>query len=220
VRLAVNQTRRLIPACVRIHELLREGAVGRLQRIEYSEGDRFDWPSATGSLFGRNAAGKGVLLDLGAHALDLICWWLGTKATLVHYSDDSFGGSEAMAHAMLLADGCSVELRLSWLSKLPNLCRFIGDEATIEWGVYDWGALRLISRSGRTRRLGIRTPVRAYADLGPVLIDGFLNTVVHDAAPQTEGHDVLPSLELIDECYARRTRFAMPWCEPLAGSAA
>jgi len=93
VTVAVNQTRRFIPACRKIHEIVNSGSLGATLRIDAREGDRFDWPAATASMFGASAGGRGVVLDIGAHVLDLLTWWLGPDLEVIDYRDDSFGGS-------------------------------------------------------------------------------------------------------------------------------
>ncbi|MBI4419846.1 MAG: Gfo/Idh/MocA family oxidoreductase, partial [Gemmatimonadetes bacterium] len=97
VTLAVNNTRRLFPPSRKVHELLSEGAIGAVRFLGFYEGAKYGWPSASGFAFGLRGTAKGVLLDLGAHVLDLVCWWLGCRPRVTAYADDSFGGSEAVA---------------------------------------------------------------------------------------------------------------------------
>jgi predicted dehydrogenase len=212
---AVNNTRRLIPACQTIRELIRSGAVGTVRAMDFTEGDRFDWPSASGAMFGLRGSGKGVLLDVGAHVLDLACWWTDGKPTLERYQDDAAGGSEAVAAAWLRHGECAISVRLSWLSKLRNSYIIRGDQGTIEAGIYDWSRIRLSQPDGRTRTVAARPTVRSYESLARPLIDNFLRAIGGTEPPLIEGRHVLPSLELMEECYARRSRFDMPWQDTL-----
>lgn len=215
-RIAVNNTRRLRPTSRKIAELLRSGAIGELRSIDLQEGDRFDWPIASGFAFGRSARGRGVLLDVGAHVLDLICWWLGGRPRIIEYLDDSCGGGEAVAHLRFEHGACAGNVRLSWLTRLRNGLRIVGEEGAIEAGTYDWRSLILRSPSGKSRTLRLDAEVQTLGDLRHTLLDNFLQVIGDGAAPLVSAEDVLPSIELIEACYASRRRFSMPWLEPSA----
>src|SRR2546430_8163667 len=92
VALAVNNTRRLFPPSRRVHELLSEGAIGAVRFLGYYDGTKYEWPSASGFSFGLRGTRKGVLLDVGAHVLDLVCWWLGRHPHAPPYTIDWCGG--------------------------------------------------------------------------------------------------------------------------------
>ncbi len=212
VTVAVNQTRRFIPACRKIRELLTTGGLGETIQLEVNEGDRFDWPTATPSMFGARAEGKGLLLDIGAHVLDLMVWWFGPDLEVLDYADDSFGGSEASVMATLQDPSCRIDIRLSWLAKQTNSYRFSGKEGALTWNVYDLDEIRLERPRDRGART-VRVPggVRSFADLAPVVIEDFLRAAREGVPPTVGPDDVLPSMRLMEECYARRRRFDMPW---------
>ena len=44
-----------------------------------------------------------------------------------------------------------------------------------------------------------------------MIMENFLAVIAGDEAPLVAGRDVVPSIGLIEECYARRRRFPMPW---------
>jgi predicted dehydrogenase len=210
--LAVNQTRRFIPACSEVGRLLQDGTLGRLLSIEASEGDRFDWPAATPSMFGARSGGKGVLLDIGVHVLDLLTWWLGPELTVEHYEDDSFGGSEASATARLRAGDVPIRMRLSWLARQANQIRFVGERGALTWSIYDLDRVSLDLDDARGARvIAVRGAPRDFAGLAPAVLENFLNAVAGEGEVAVSASDVLPSMRLIEACYARRTRYAMPW---------
>lgn len=211
VTVAVNQTRRFIPACLEIARILRDGALGELRSVDVREGDRFGWPAATPTMFGRRAEGKGVLLDIGVHVFDLLTWWLG-HLTVDSYRDDSFGGSEARAAAELTGESARVSIRLSWLAKQRNTYRFTGSRGTLEWGVYDLDVLTLRRPdAGKARRISLRGGPREFADLASLVIGDFLTAVSTGTAPVVTPEQAIPSMELIQACYETRVRFDMPW---------
>jgi predicted dehydrogenase len=211
--LAVNQTRRLFPANRQIRDLLAAGAIGRPLRIVYEMGEPFGWPAASDSYFGAKGSGKGVLLDTGAHIVDLVSWWLGGRPQLTRFRDDSFGGTEAVAAVELEHEGCRASIRLSWLSKLRNAYRIEGENGSIEGEVYEWASFIQRSADGKARRVRTSERPKRFEDFGHRLIDNFVDVLTNGAEPLVSGRDVLPSIEIIDECYARRERFDLPWLD-------
>ena len=211
VAVLVNNTRRLYPSSRKVHLMLREGEIGRPRYLEFYEGEEFDWPSASGFYFGLHGSRKGVLLDKGAHILDLVCWWLGGKPRLISYEDDSLGGSEAVAKLSFEFGGCRGKVHLSWLSKLNNFFRIQGESGSIEGGIFDWRSITMLSSTGKKVRIRTDSEQHALSDFGMAIIDNFLGIITECAQPVVSPRDVADSITLIEECYASRSRFAMPW---------
>lgn len=209
VQIAVNNTRRLYPSHQRVRTLLAEGAIGTPRRLLFEDGDKFDWPLASGAMFGQRGGGRGVLLDIGAHVLDLVCWWLDGAPLVQRYQDDAMGGSEATAEVRVRVGECDATVRLSWLSKLRNGFIVEGDAGRIEGGIYDWTTLHLTTTA--RRRLTLDSDAKTYADFGAQLLRNFVGVVEGRELPLVTGAGVLPSLELIDACYGSRERLPMPW---------
>jgi len=213
ILLAVNNTQRLYPTTRKVRELIEDGSLGKIRNIAIYWGDLFDWPTASGFRF--TTGGKGALIDQGAHAIDLICWWLGGKPHLVHYHDDSMGGNEAVAKLEFELDGCSGEFHLSWLSRHENAYYVRGERASVEGSMYDFKSLVLKTSSGQSRRLNLDSPVPTIDGFSRLLVTNFADAITGHADPFVTGADVAPSIEFIEECYARRQRFAMPWFDTM-----
>ena len=214
VVIAVNQTRRFIPACQEIRRVLSDGLLGSDITVVANEGDRFGWPAATPSMFGARSGGKGVLLDIGAHVLDLMVWWFGPDLEVEDYLDDSVGGSEAAARVVLRGPACRITIRLSWLAKQENAYRFQGNDGSLVWNVYDLDEISVGDADlSSARTIRMRGAPRSFADLAPRVIADFLDAIETGSAPAAGPADVLPSMRLIENCYARRKRFDMPWQE-------
>jgi len=211
VSLLVNQTRRLFPAHQHVKRMLEKGELGALRRIIYTMGEPFEWPAATGSYFGARGSCKGVLLDTGAHIIDLVCWWLGDTPRLTGYRDDSFGGTEAVAQIDMESKGCRASVRLSWLSKLDNRFRIEGERGRIEGGAYDWGRIEYTDATGRVRRVKTSATHQTFEDFAARLVDNFVGVLRGKARPLVEGREVLASIGIIDACYGSRQRFELPW---------
>ncbi len=221
--LAVNNTHRFYPAARAAREWIQSGRLGRIRRIEVYEVDRLvGWPLAGGSTFGRAGTGKGALQDVGAHTLDMICWWVGTPPSITRYVDDAMGGSEAVARVEFAGDGYDGVAHLSWLSRLSNTFRIEGELETLEARILAWDAIRVIPNGGRPRRVRLHRDVRSFAQLNRHVIANFLGSVGGACQPAVPGREVLPSIAMIEECYERRQRFPMPWFDTmteLAGAA-
>ena len=210
VAIAVNNTRRLFPTHREVARLIATGALGNLRRIEFEDGDKFDWPLASPALFGVRGGGRGILLDIGAHVVDLVCWWMGGLPEVARYADDAMGGTEAWADLALQRGGATAEVRLSWLGKLKNGFVVEGDQGRVTGGIYDWRSLRL-QQGGRERTIRLDAAARTYNEFAHEILANFSAVIANGAAPLVSGADVLPGLEVIERCYAKRTRVAMPW---------
>ncbi len=215
VAVAVNNTRRLVPALRAVKELIAAGEIGQLRTLSLSLGERFGWPAVTPSYFGAAGSGKGVLLDVGAHVIDLVCWWLGDKPEIISYQDDSRGGTEAVVKLTVALGECRGDIRLSWLSTLENTYRIEGDGGAIEGGIFDLSSFTTVTPSGK-RTTRKTAEIKTYNELANPLIENFIAVAAGDAEPLISARDVAPSIELIDECYSRRSRFEMPWYDTFA----
>jgi predicted dehydrogenase len=217
--LAVNNTRRFYPAVREAWDWVRSGRLGRVRRLEIYEGTRFNWPLTSGSTFGRGGTGKGVLQDVGAHALDMVCWWLGERPRITRYLDDAMGGSEAVARVEFAGAECTGVVHLSWLSKLSNAFRVVGEKGTLEGGILAWDAIRFSTDGRRPQQVKLRPAVRSFPRVNAYVIADFLAAARGLSRPAVPGREVLASIDMIEECYRRRERFPMPWFDTVVEGA-
>lgn len=211
VALAVNHTRRMLPAYAEINRLLNLRAIGDVVEIRWEEGCEFSWPAATAFQFRSGA--KGVLLDTGIHSLDLICWWLGQRPDVVSCQTDSYGGPEALAEIELQSGECRVHVKLSWLSRLANRYCIVGERGTISGELDYYDRLTITTPNGQRKERSLRAAEKTYNDFGCRIIANFVDTIGGRAAPLIPAESVLPALEVMDECYEVATRLDMPWVE-------
>jgi predicted dehydrogenase len=222
--LAAGLLRRFFPATATIRGLLQAGALGEIRRFTCFEGGRFAWPTTSPSFFERTGLQGGVLLDIGAHLLDLLVWWWGAPLA-VHYEDDAMGGVEANCRLRLtFAPGFSGEVRLSRDWALPNRWVIEGTKGWLAWEVNEADGL-VVGFAGT----GVALNARLHADHwtgGMPSLGGALATFEQSFAAQianvaaavrgtaplaVPAAEALPSLALIEDCYRRRTPMAMPW---------
>jgi len=212
VTIAMNNTRRVYPASRYVKQLLEDGTLGTLQRMDWEEGEPFNWPCASPSYFGVAAEGRGVLADKGSHVLDLMCWWLGGTPHVTDYADDALGGTEAVADIRFAFDGVPGHARFSWFNKLRNTFQVVGDRATVEGRIYDSTVVTMTRDGGRPATVRLSDP--HDGDVAHAIAANFVDVVDRGAIPLVSAQDVLPSIALIDACYARRRPFPMPWLDP------
>jgi predicted dehydrogenase len=197
VVVGVNHNRRLAGASRLVKEVLASGEIGTPRRIEYLQGESFDWPVASGANFGK-AARRGVAADLGSHCLDLICWWLGEKPKLVDYADDSRGGTEAVASIRLATESCTAEVELSWLTRYANTYRIEGTAGSLHGHLFDERSIT-VEKGGRSEK---RTAPKAR--INEEMLDSFVAAMEGSGPPAVSASDVLPAIEILDECYENR----------------
>ena len=110
--------------------------MGDIKEFEVREGMVFDADADSDALLKPAMSGGGVLMDTGAHTLDLLTWWLG-DIELVGYSDDSEGGVEAECVLdCRLASGATGRVVLSRTRDLRNSMRVQGTRGFIEVHLY------------------------------------------------------------------------------------
>jgi predicted dehydrogenase len=90
-RLAVSLPRRQDLAGRWLTETIKTNAFGQLRRFSIREGFEFSWPLTTDSLWRKDQAGGGVLIDTGSHTIDQVLWWFDNPSW-VEYFDDADGG--------------------------------------------------------------------------------------------------------------------------------
>jgi len=211
ITLSANYQRRLYASYLKVKELLANGTLGKPLSIQYFEGEVFRWPTVSGFYFDTRISSRGVLLDRGAHVLDLICWWLGEKPKTTSSQNDSFGGREAVAHVRFEYNQCVGEVKLSLLGKFPCIFKIRCEQGTIEGDVFDFQSLTLTTESGQRKRLKLVTREKYHADFGDTIVTNFLDVISKGEKPLVSGADVVDSIEWIDECYQAASRFNMPW---------
>ena len=229
VVLAIGLVRRFYPSMRAVKRLLDCGCLGEIERFDFQEGAPYSWPASTGAPFRKSAAGGGVLMDIGAHTLDLLLWWLGEWAE-VEYADDNFAGLEANCHLSLrLSSGAVGTVRLSRSHHLSNTLRINGSRGWVEVEPHSFTALRCYlpdvlgpypvelnitsdRAAGPSEQSGLLTYVaEEHLD--------FLQAIHGRGGPFVSGIEGRRSVALIEECYSQGRRLSMPWMayEPIIG---
>lgn len=220
--LAAGQFRRFFPALQLARDYVAANTLGALRRIDIREGGPFDWPAATPSFFDRRQAGGGVWLDVGAHVLDTLVWWLGDPLELA-YADDAAGGLEANCRAQLRhPNGVSTHLFLSRDSATANRWLLEFERGEIVWrvrranelelrltGSSTWQIIRTEQETPQGRRTG-----DGYDDAFVRQLADLIDAARHSREPRVSGAEALRALRLIERGYATRQLLESPWLTP------
>ena len=223
---AVGVFRRYYPSSGLIRSLIQQDWLGGVEEIDAEEGGPYDWELQSRYLLDRRLAGGGVLIDTGSHLLDRLLWWFpGARTRLERYADDSARGVEADAEIHLKLDGrgreipCRVEL--SRTRALRNTIRLRFRQGWIEVGAnvpngFHWGAEGLAAAETSAARLWMQCGSPAEAPIPPQeyfrrQLADFVQAAGGGAPPLNDAAGNLPTVRLIEECYARREPLPEPW---------
>ena len=218
--LAVSYFRRLFPA-IRLFRASMDGAVvGVPEQVSAQVGSEYTWQLATLAGLRREAAGGGVLADMGSHVLDLLLYVTGGSFALSEYRDNSAGGVEtdctARFVAVLRGRTVPVALELSRTRTLSNTIRVDGTKGSLEWSFGERYRLKVephlslidpVSAEHRPFALEGRwsnEPERFGLEGFRAQVDDWYEAIVDGSTPQLSGESALESVRLIEECYLRR----------------
>ena len=226
--LAVGHFRRFFPSCKMVKDILDAGLLGAVRSFRFLDGETYNWPAQTASPFKRAEAGGGVLIDIGAHTIDLLLWWLG-DVTEVLYQDDAMGGVEANCRMYVrMVSGAEGIVQLSRDCPLPNryviecekgwiayMCDVVD---RIEWGLYDsdYGLdaeIRMMAAQTQTTMRELGPAVPGYMDCFAAQLRNVVAAIYGAETLCVPGTEARKSVALIEKCYSNRKLLEMPWLD-------
>lgn len=207
--LSVNQYRRLAPSYALAREMIRNGDIGEIRRISWTEGRKFDWPTESGFYFRRPwgaARPRGALLDIGVHALDQICWWLQEIPKPVSIYTDGYGGPEAFVSAKMVSGEVEIDLAISFHSKLSNTYLIEGTKGGLKGSTVDYSQIAKRSPDGLWRNISAPGET-SWPGMAKRLVTNVTETIEGRAQLLVPAADVIPALIAIDSLYNMATEF-------------
>jgi len=132
--LAVGLMRRNLYSAQMARSFIESGMLGAIRSFHFAEGGIYNWPVTSDFFFKRQTAGGGVLLDTGAHTLDLLLWWLGDVASF-EYFDDTVAENGVEADCLMrltMKSGAEGTVELSRTRNLRNTAIIVGENADME----------------------------------------------------------------------------------------
>lgn len=220
--LAVGLMRRFLHSARWTAALIQSGLLGEIQSFDIREGDLYGWRAASDSFVRRSSAGGGVLMDTGAHVLDLLLWWLGDVASL-EYADDYCGGVESECRLRaVLASGARGEVHLSRTRKLRNTAIIRGSKGEIEVAPGLNAVVRATPEGLLKHSFEDLTPesfgLQRIVDAFPAQFTDWIESIRNGREPFVGGAEGSRSVELIERCYDGRRRLSLPWNVKLPAS--
>jgi predicted dehydrogenase len=216
VVLAVGLMRRFLWGHQFARRAIAAGTFGAVRSFDIQEGGDFWWPIASDFFFKKETAGGGVLVDAGAHTLDMLLQLLGPVAD-VEYFDDAEGGVEANAVLNLrMQSGATGRVEFSRMRRLRNTAIVRMERADMEVAL-NWNEVK------------VSLPHEPYVAGGPVIdrrdpgatqdylteiadqMQDFVDAVRERRRPFVDPRSVVGSIQLMELCYRSRQPLAMPW---------
>jgi predicted dehydrogenase len=212
--LAVGLMRRFAPWARLVKEVLDLGLLGSVRSFYVREGLKYSWPVASDFFFKKSAAGGGVLIDTGAHALDSVLWWFGEPVSF-EYFDDAEGGVEADCEVgLVMPSGARGRVELSRTRDLGCRVSIRGDRASLEVEPYSRDARFTVSGlqiDGIVRNLNGPADDGEYLRLMASSMSDWLGAIRHGRSPCVSGAEGRRSVAFIEQCYLHRQRLVYPW---------
>ena len=216
--LAVGHPRRVAHQCQFAKRVIDAGLLGTIESFDVRDGYGFGWPVKTDFPFRKEAAGGGVLIDLGVHALDLLVWWFGDLQVLEH-RDNDLGGVESESFTRFGTEaGLEGVAEFSRTRSLRNTVVVSGDRARMEVSLtsnkvtlehLEGADMAGSTHTGDSEHRPDQTPV----DLTLAEQVDWLDAARSGRRPAVTGTEARRSLSLILDCYARRLPLGVPWIE-------
>jgi UDP-N-acetylglucosamine 3-dehydrogenase len=223
--LAVGMNRRFQDNHPLLRAVLEEQMLGALQGYDWETGGPYDWNSASSFYFSRAEAGGGVVLDYGVHLLDKLVDWFGPVTKFSYADDDWGGGIEANAVLNLRHEGrygtVNGTVRLSRTYPLANQLLVRGSSAVAELPLEPSNIVML---HRQLKGLPVTdTLMLADSDKSPsasffLQMENFVRSIRGEEKPRVDGFQAASILELIENCYAQKTRLPEPWSDAGAGT--
>ena len=213
-KLAVALLCRQITAGQWLRDALQANAFGKLRHFKLDVGFEYDWPLTTDSMWRKQQAGGGVLLDTGAHTIDQIIWWFG-EPDEIEYFDDADGGVEANALLrMRWISGFSGEIELSRSRTASNELIIETEKGILK--LWIWGNRLEATSEAMTSFWSskFRKPPyqpMTWTEMVCEQLRQFAVYVRGDPANVVAGEEASRSVALIEHCYAIRKRLEQPW---------
>jgi predicted dehydrogenase len=211
--LAVGLARRFVDSAIWVKAALDASLLGDIQSFDIQEGYVYSWPIASSFMF-RREAGGGVLMDTGAHTLDLMLWWLGDVTRFV-YLDDSYGGVEANCEMHLtMKSGASGFVSLSRTRSQRNTAIIRGTRGEIEVPVF---GNRLQANPQSLLRFkagnvaGDKLKPRDTKKIRVRMFEDWFRAIEEHREPAISGGEGARSIALIESLLANRQLLEYPW---------
>jgi predicted dehydrogenase len=215
VILMTNNLRRNSPSFRDIKRIITSGTLGTPLAASWSEGGKYSWPTKSGFYFTQKPRNDlpppGVMLDIGSHVVDLMCWWFGGEPLVLDCKTDSFGGPEARATLVLDFAGLKTHIDFSYYQKMSNAYCIRFERGCIAGGCFEEHRYTIQHNLMKPKVVKLASHGMTYQEHATQLITNFIGAIAGHNRPLVSGRDVLPSIKAISEGYQRAESYDSPW---------
>jgi len=224
--LAVGHFRRFFASCQFIKEAIDKKYFGEVIKFHILEGEKYSWPAQSVSFFKKEQAGGGVLIDTGAHTIDLLLWWLGDVFSF-EYQDDAMGGVESNCLIHInMKDGATGIVQLSRDWPLQNKYKIEFEKGWITYacdvvdrvkcGFYNSSyllnaELEVFLKTSNNISYQITEKVPSFSDCFSNQLKNVINSISGKEVLKVPGTEAIKAVHFIEDCYKNRKLLNMNW---------
>jgi predicted dehydrogenase len=208
---AVGYMFRFWPSVVLVARLLREGTFGRPTRFIMQGGSIGGWSPLSGYYLSGKV--KGALSINGSHFLERALHWFGTPVG-VRYWDDSRGGPEANATAVLKYDGLEGLIRVSRTARLRPGCAIETTQGVLLHRDWEDPVVQFVPKSMDSdafRAVDPRYRTDSRPDPYRLQIADFVASCIEGRPPRVTLSEGIAVSRLINALYASREDMPADW---------
>ena len=212
--ICVGNFRRYKKSTIWVKELIASKLLGDIQEFHFREGGISGWPATTDSFWDKRKACGGVLMDTGAHTIDQLCFMLGA-ADVIKYKDDAQGGVEANCFIELeLENGTRGTVELSRTRNLGSSAYIKGSRGSLITDLVG-GEIQTNPKDLVLNKynniIGNKVKAEPYVDLFAQQFLSWFKAIETSSNDYVKESDVLPSIKIIDNCYANKKEMNYNW---------
>ena len=212
-RLMAGQSRRFSPQVQFLRQLFGHGYLDRTGTLTASLGGVYgSWPPRTDFRLKRDLAGGGVMMDLGAHLIDVALWLFDDSPVHVDYyeSETREWGIEDDAELILaFRGGGRALLAMSYTHGMRGALTYTGPDGWVKTGVNNNILEFYLDRSRLCRIAGVQQPVLDSTSPYVAQLEHFCTAVRSGEPFLVRSGQVILGLEVIEACYAHPGSFSL-----------
>lgn len=223
---SIAMSRRFYPNLNQIKKIIDNGDLGDNITFELREGGLFSWPIASNESFKRASSKGGVLLDSGAHTLDILFWFFGNGKIVEHKDDAWNNGVEANSVSKIQFENAQGELQLSWDNHINNVFKIAGSKKTILLNNNDINNYYEINKKNELFKIEAKyewaytanqrnesnklRPI-IYHDCFYVQLISFIRALKYDEAIAVDSLSALNIVRAVEEAYSKSNYMPKKW---------